>query len=155
MTGIDNLDSPLTRTRVMTRDRMRWYSEGLETAMDESGRYVVAGRNIHTDDAAASANGLPGIVADGMITTNWLYQDLTRIFGVQFWAVGSLRTKYIRPVFEDEAVTTVIQPPEVVEVEDGSRVLLMEVWSETQSGDKCTVGEARMPCSGAVENPRA
>jgi 3-hydroxybutyryl-CoA dehydratase len=153
LTGIDDLDFPLTRTRVMSRDRMRWYSEGLETAMDECGRYVVAGSNIHTDDAAAAANGLPGIVADGMITTNWLYQDLTKIFGVQFWTVGSLSTKYIRPVFEDETVTTVIQAPEVVEVEDGSRVLRMEVWSVKQSGEKCTVGEARMPCGGRVENP--
>ena len=70
---------------------------------------MLAGPNIHTDDALARANGLPGRVADGMVSTNWISTLLTDAFGGRYLEGGSLRTRYVRPIFEDERIEVVVR----------------------------------------------
>jgi len=125
---------------IMTRERMRWYCDALETAASQSGEFIVAEPTIHTDDEYARENGLPGIVADGMISTNYISSLLYRSFGVPYLAGGELVTKFIRPVYEDE----VLQAHAVVTGADAQRVQL-EVWVETADGHKVTVGTASVP----------
>ena len=128
--------------RTMTAERMRWYANAIETSL--AGYSVTAAPNIHTDDLIARANGLPGRVADGMVTTNWLSSILVETFGDAYLRGGSLRTRYRRPITEDAAVDTVVRVRGVEEQPDG-RELMLDVWCETSDGGHCTVGEASVP----------
>lgn len=125
--------------RTMTAERMRWYADALDTSL--AGRTVQAAPNIHTDDDVARANGLPGRVADGMITTNWLSNMLVDTFGAAYVHTGSLRTRYRRPIVEDMAIEAVVLVRDVEESR-GGRTLVADVWCETEDGERCTVGQA-------------
>lgn len=132
--------------RMMTRERMRWYCDALETATDADGEFKIAAPTIHTDDDFARLQGLPGIIADGMISTNWISGLLVKHFGMDYVARGELRTKFIRPVYEDEVIDTFAKVKAIEPGEQGRRVVL-EVWCSTASGELCTVGEAQVPIS--------
>jgi acyl dehydratase len=123
----------------MTAERMRWYADALETSL--TGRTVQAAPNIHTDDDVARANGLPGRVADGMITTNWLSNMLIDTFGDAYVRTGSLQTRYRRPITEDMAVEAVVRVRGIEESRNG-RTLVADVWCETDDGERRTVGQA-------------
>ena len=129
-------------TRHMTAERMRWYCEGIDTALVANGVPQLVGSNIHTDDDVARRSGLAGRVADGMISTNWLSSMLTASFGHGFLEGGALRTKYIVPIFEDDLITAcgVITD---IEVDGDRRTAVLDVWCEKADGTRCTVGHAR------------
>lgn len=86
--------------RIMSLERMRWYCDALETAADADGTFKIAEPTIHTDEEYARSQGLPGIISDGMITTNWISGLLARTYGLGYVARGSLRTKFIRPCLQ-------------------------------------------------------
>jgi acyl dehydratase len=131
----------------MTAERMRWHCEALDTAVSGGERPVPAGANIHTDDEIARSSGLPGRVADGMISTNWLSSMLIQTFGDGYLWGGSLRTRYTKPVFVDDVIRAVIRVAALDSDEDGRAVARLDVWCENQHGDVCTTGEAvvRLP----------
>jgi 3-hydroxybutyryl-CoA dehydratase len=98
--------------RSMTAERMRWYSDALETlswtgAPPEA--LILAGPNVHTDDDIARDNGLRARVADGMVSTNWISTVLTDAFAELYLEGGSLRTRYLRPIFEDDNIEVVLR----------------------------------------------
>jgi 3-hydroxybutyryl-CoA dehydratase len=95
--------------RTMTAERMRWYSDALMTVTAGATEPLAAGLNIHTDDAIAQANGLRGRVADGMISTNWISTFLADAFGENYLEGGSLRTRYVRPIYEDDRIEVVVR----------------------------------------------
>jgi 3-hydroxybutyryl-CoA dehydratase len=128
--------------RTMTAERMRWYCEGLDTAKSETSHPVSAGTNIHTDDTYARAHGLPGRVADGMITTNWLSALLVETFGDAFLRGGSLRTKFIRPVLENDQIEAIVTVTHVDGDATGGSIVHMEVRCQNDRGEPCTVGTA-------------
>jgi acyl dehydratase len=130
----------------MTAERMRWYSEGLHTAVSTSGRVVAAAVNIHTDDEFARSRGLPGRLADGMISTNWLSALLVDAFGDGFLRGGALQTKFIRPIYENERVFAIVTVTSVDRDGDGA-IVRTEVRCETDGGELCTIGtaSARLP----------
>jgi len=140
---IDVGDALSEPTRIMTRERMRWYCDALETAAAATGEFVIAGPTIHSDDEFARANGLPGIIADGMISTNWISGMLYRAFGEQYLASGELQTKFIRPVYEDERIETHGRVVSRELTDQGARYVL-DVWCQTSNEEKCTVGQARV-----------
>ena len=131
------------RTRTMTAERMRWYCDGMESAL--AGHLVTAGPNIHTDDEVARANGLAGRVADGMISTNWLSGVLLESFGDAYLRHGTLRTRYLRPVFVDTPLTAVVRVDELRPAPGGGRLLVAAVWCETPDGERATEGQATVP----------
>ena len=88
----------------MTRERMRWYVDIQETVQQDTGRIVTQPPTIHDDDAYAKKQGLPGIIADGMVSTNWILGLLVDVFGPEAASKGRLRTKYIAPIYEDQVV---------------------------------------------------
>src|SRR4029453_17073341 len=90
--------------RLMTRERMRWYVDIQETVQADTGRIVTQPPTIHDDEAYAKKQGLPGIISDGMISTNWILGLLFDVFGRTVAGKGRLRTKYIAPIFEDQIV---------------------------------------------------
>lgn len=148
--GADKVGLVLTAaSRTMTRERMRWYCDALETASDGDGRFKVAGPTIHNDDDFARTQGLSGIIADGMISTNWISQLLLRTYGMRYLAGGELRTRFVRPIFEDEVIETRAEVVDIIEDEDGAR-LSVEVRCVTDRGETCTVGTATVPLDDAT-----
>ena len=134
--------------RTMTAERMRWYSDALETVTRGATAPVLAGPNIHTDDALARANGLPGRVADGMLSTNWISTLLTEAFGERYLEGGSLRTRYVRPIFEDERIEVVVRITDRRTGADGSEHLVAEVACVKPDGEIATAGEATVAVAG-------
>ena len=134
--------------RTMTAERMRWHCEALDTAVAATGHPVAAGANIHTDDGIARASGLPGRVADGMISTNWLSSMLIQRFDEAYLRGGRLRTRYTKPVFVDDVITAVLRVAAVEPATDGGHIVRIEVWCENQRGEICTTGEATVRLPG-------
>ena len=128
--------------RLMTRERMRWYVDIQETVQQDTGRIVTQPPTIHDDDDYAKKNGLPGIIADGMISTNWILGLLVDVFGPEAIGGGRLRTKYIAPVFEDQVITAIVRVRSAVRAADGRTAYELDVWCEDPTGLKVTVGEA-------------
>jgi 3-hydroxybutyryl-CoA dehydratase len=123
--------------REMTRERMRWYVDAQPTVAADNGRIQTQEPTIHDDDDYARKQGLPGIIADGMISTNWIMGLLMDTFGEEFITKGKLRTKYIAPIYEDQVV---ISCAKVTAIEGNAYKL--EVWCEDDTAKKLTVGEA-------------
>ena len=129
--------------RRMTRERMRWYVDALPTVEANDGRVHFSVPTIHDDDEYAKGQGLPGIISDGMITTNWILDLLLRSFGTQVLEdPGALLTKFIAPVYEDMAITCVLKVEGVQLRPEGGRRLALKVWAEDGAGKPVTVGTA-------------
>jgi hypothetical protein len=128
--------------RAMNRERMRWYVDGLFTARANDGK-VHTEENIHTDDEYARSQGLPGIIADGMISTNWIYGFLIDTFGEAYLNKGSLRTKYIKTILEDQLVIAGLRVREIARSGTETRYAL-DVWCEDDKGQMLTVGAAEV-----------
>ena len=133
--------------RPMTRERMRWYVDAQPTVAADDGRIHTQPPTIHDDDDYARAQGLPGIIADGMVSTNWLLGLFFDTFGLSLARKGRLRTKYIAPIYEDQMVTAVARVSAIEETGDGL-IYRFEVWCEADTGKKLTVGEAELPANG-------
>jgi len=129
--------------RMMTRERMRWYVDIQETVQQDTGRIVTQPPTIHDDDAYAKKQGLPGIISDGMISTNWILGLLVDVFGPAAVTRGRLRTKYIAPIYEDQVVIACARIATVTS-DAGNAVYDLEVWCEDGQGKKVTVGDARV-----------
>jgi hypothetical protein len=133
----DELRAP---PRSMNRERMRWYVDGLFTARANDGK-VHTEENIHTDDEYARSQGLPGIIADGMISTNWIYGFLIDTFGDAYLNKGKLRTKYIKTILEDQLVIACLRVREIKRAGNETHYAL-DVWCEDDKGQMLTVGAA-------------
>jgi acyl dehydratase len=131
-----------SRFRSMTRERMRWYCDALDTATENDGKFYVAGPTIHNDDAFAKKQGLSAIIADGMISTNWIYGFLLDTFGPSFLKRGELSTKYVKPTFEDQKVRTCARVREASPAEGDVTRYDLDVWCEDDAGTVLTAGAA-------------
>ena len=131
---------PLTRT--MTAERMRWYSDALHTVTAGASELLLAGPNIHTDDELARANGMRGRVADGMVSTNWISSLLTDAYGDAYLRGGSLRTRYVRPIYEDERIEVVVRITERTGTGGGPDRLVADVACVKEDGEVATAGTA-------------
>lgn len=127
--------------RHMTRERMRWYVDTQPTVAADDGRIHRGGPTIHDDDAFALSQGLPGIIADGMISTNWIAGLMFDLFGADYLKGGRLQTKYIAPIFENEHVTTCARLTSLQQVDKTTRYEF-EVWCEGRESKPLTVGHA-------------
>lgn len=128
--------------RPMTRERMRRYVDSQPTVAFDDGRIHTQGPTIHDDDDYARSQGLPGIISDGMISTNWILGLLIDLFGSGVCGRCKLRTKYIAPIFEDQVVITCAKVVRVERDPKGERAYALDVWCEDDTGKKLTVGDA-------------
>jgi acyl dehydratase len=79
-------------------------------------------------------------MADGMISTNWIMGLLIDHFGDVVARKGALRTKYIKPIYENDAIVSCAK---VTAVDQSFGVAYkLAVWCENGQGEKVTVGEA-------------
>jgi 3-hydroxybutyryl-CoA dehydratase len=128
--------------RTMTAQRMRWYADALELVSVAGTEPIIAPLNIHTDDDLARDNGLPARVADGMVSTNWISSLLAGTFGDAYLEGGSLRTRYVRPIFEDDRIEVVVRVTGREAAEDGSERLVLDVACLGSEGQVVTGGTA-------------
>ncbi len=133
--------------RPMTRERMRWYVDAQATVAADNGRIATQDPTIHDDDDYARKQGLPGIIADGMISTNWIMNLLLDEFGEAFARKGSLRTKYIAPIYENQIVISCARVTSIEPAPGGEAAYQLEVWCEDDTRKKLTVGEATVYAS--------
>ena len=129
--------------RAMTRERMRWYVDAQATAVANDGKPRFGGPTIHDDDAYAQSQGLPGIIADGMVSTNWILALLIETFGPAAVRQSRLRTKYVSPVYEDDVLTSHAEITALSGSKGVSHVTL-KVWCDDAKGRVVTVGEAKV-----------
>ncbi len=127
--------------RQMTRERMRRYVDVQDTVAYDDGRIHAQPPTIHDDDEYAKSQGLPGIIADGMVSTNWILSLLLDVFGQDVTRKGKLRTKYILPIYEDQTVISFAEVKSVERTSDDETTYFMDVWCEAD-GKKVTVGES-------------
>lgn len=132
--------------RVMTAERIQWYDSAmLSAAKGDLARVTV---NIHTDDDYAREQGLPALIADGMMSTNWCSEMLIERFGMDYVEHGELRTKFIKPIFLGVTVSVRGKVTAVVPQESGAVVYALDVWCEDENGVKLTVGDAKVEVRG-------
>jgi len=128
--------------RVVTAERIQWYDSAmLSAAKGELARVTV---NIHTDDDYAKEQGLPAIIADGMMSTNWCSEMLIEHFGMDYVEHGELRTKFIKPVFLGVTVSVRGKVTSAVPQQNGAVVYALDIWCEDENGVKLTVGDAEV-----------
>lgn len=128
--------------RVMTAERIEWYDSAmLSAAKGELTRVTV---NIHTDEDYAKSEGLPAIIADGMISTNWCSEMLVEHFGMDYVERGELRTRFIKPTFLGVTVNVRGRVTSAERQGSGAIVYRLDVWCEDQTGLKLTVGDAKV-----------
>jgi hypothetical protein len=86
-----------------------------------------------------------------MVSTNWISTLLADTFGEQYLEGGSLRTRYVRPIFEDERIEVVVKITDRTSRPEGGEVLLAEVACMKADGEVATAGAAtvRVPSSGS------
>lgn len=131
-----------TEPRRMTPERIRWYCDAQETAVEYDGRVHVAAPNIHNDEAFAKSQGLPRIIGFGMSSMSWMYGTLLDHFGERYLERGALAAKFIRPVFEDQIITTCYRETAQRAAADGAPARELEIWCEDETGQTLTVGTA-------------
>lgn len=128
--------------RQMTRERMRWYIDTHATVEADDGRIHQGPPTIHDDDEFARSQGLPGIIADGMVSTNWIMGLLLDTFGQDFARKGRLRTKYVKPIYENQTVVSCATITQIERTPAGTNVYHLDVWCESEAKEVLTVGEA-------------
>jgi acyl dehydratase len=126
----------------MNAERMRWYSDALETVALRSAEPILAKPNIHTHDGLARANGLPARVADGMVSTNWISSLLTEFYGMNYLEGGSLRTRYVRPIYVDDRIEVVVRVTARQLAPEGHEQLVAEVTCVKGDREVATAGIA-------------
>lgn len=128
--------------RVMTEDRLRWYSISMRSSAH--GETRPPGLNIHTSEDYAKGQGLPGAIADGMILTNWCQSMLIQYFGIDYIERGELRTKYIKPTFVGDTVFVRGRVLSAQRRDGDATVYGLDIWCENQDGVKITDGDAKI-----------
>ena len=126
--------------RMITAERIEWYDSAMLSAA--SGELAQVGSNIHTDDAYAKSQGLPGVIADGMIMANWCSSMLVERFGMDYLERGELRTKFIKPVLLGATVFVRGRVLALERGDDGGTVCELDVWCEDEHGTKVVDGDA-------------
>jgi 3-hydroxybutyryl-CoA dehydratase len=128
--------------RMVTAERIEWYDSAMLSAA--KGELAQVGDNIHTDDAFARNQGLPGTIADGMISTNWCSSMMIAHFGMDYVERGELRTEFIKPIFIGATVSVKARILAAEKRQNGDTEYRLDVWSEIEDGTKIVDGDARV-----------
>ena len=129
-------------TRLMTPERIEWYDSAMLSAA--KGELTQVTVNIHTDEDYAKSEGLPAIIADGMISTNWCSEMMVEHFGLDYIERGELRTRFIKPTFLGVTVSVRGRVTAAEAQPGGAVVYKLDVWCEDETGLKLTVGDAKV-----------
>lgn len=96
--------------------------------------------NIHTDEEAARKAGFRAPIAGGEQTYALMANFLLDSFGIGFLRGGRLEAALVKPVFYGDKLT---MNARIISA-DGSH-LQLEVWTESDRGERVLIGTARVP----------
>src|SRR5713101_1491958 len=98
-------------------------------------------RSIHTDEAWARQKGFRTTLAQGMMSTAYVSEMMTRFLGAGFVKGGTMSVAFIKPVYAGDRLTAhgVVKGRRR---ENGATRVVVEVWCENQHGEKTAVGTA-------------
>jgi acyl dehydratase len=98
-------------------------------------------RSIHTDEAWAHQKGFRTTLAQGMMSTAYASELMTRLLGAGFLKGGTLSMAFIKPVYAGDRLT-VHGVVKETRPEGGRTRVVVEVWCQNQHGEKTAVGTA-------------
>jgi acyl dehydratase len=98
-------------------------------------------RSIHTDESWAHQKGFRTTLAQGMMSTAFASEMMTRLLGEGFVRGGTLSMAFIKPVYAGDRLT-VRGVVKETRPEGGRTRVVVEVWCENQHGEKTAVGTA-------------
>jgi 3-hydroxybutyryl-CoA dehydratase len=98
-------------------------------------------RSIHSDEAWAREKGFRTTLAQGMMSTAYVSEMMTRLLGTGFVKGGTLSMAFIKPVYAGDRLTVHGVVKETRPEGDRTRVVV-EVWCQNQHGEKTAVGTA-------------
>jgi acyl dehydratase len=98
-------------------------------------------RSIHTDEDWARQKGFRTTLAQGMMSTAYVSEMMTRQLGAGFVKGGTISMAFIKPVYAGDRLTAhgVVKDRQH---ENGATRVVVEVWVENQHGEKTAVGHA-------------
>jgi acyl dehydratase len=98
-------------------------------------------RSIHTDPAWAHAKGFRTTLAQGMMSTAYASEMMTRFLGPGFLKGGTLSMTFLKPVYAGDRLTVRGRVQESRPEGSTARVTV-EIWIENQHGQKTAAGTA-------------
>ena len=102
---------------------------------------TVRARSIHTDEAWARAKGFRAPLAQGMMSTAYVSEMMTRFLGEGFVKGGTLSMSFLQPVYAGDRLTIHGEVKEK-RVEGTATRVIVEVWCENQEGERTAAGTA-------------
>jgi acyl dehydratase len=97
---------------------------------------------IHIDDKAATAFGLPSVIAHGMLNMAFVAQHVANWIGLNA-DLRKIRVRFGAIVKPGETVTCKGKVKEK-KTDGGRKVVLCELWAENQKGEQVITGEAEV-----------
>ena len=97
--------------------------------------------SIHTDEAWARKKGFRTTLAQGMMSTAYVSEMMTRLLGAGFIKGGTMSVAFIKPVYAGDRLT-VHGVVKEMRSESGGTHVVVDVWCENQNGEKTTAGQA-------------
>ena len=98
-------------------------------------------RSIHTDEDWARQKGFRTTLAQGMMSTAYVSEMMTRFLGAGFVKGGTMSMTFVKPVYAGDRLT-VRGVVKELRPESGGRRVVVEVWCQNQRGEKTAVGTA-------------
>ena len=102
---------------------------------------TVRAKSIHTDEAWARAKGFKAPLAQGMMSTAYVSEMMTKFLGEGFVRGGTLSMAFLQPVYAGDRLTVHGIVKETRAEGDATRVVV-EVWCENQDGERTAAGTA-------------
>jgi acyl dehydratase len=127
--GVENCDV-FGKPKKITLELMRKFSG-----------HLGGGENVHTSEKAAKEYGLPGPIAQGMMSYGYFLEIIVNAYGAKWLRGGELEAKFTRYVAPGDTISAkgILRPGETDRL--GSKIVL-DVWCENQHKEKVAVGTA-------------
>ncbi len=102
---------------------------------------MVRARSIHTDESWARAKGFRAPLAQGMMSTAYVSEMMTRFLGAGFVKGGTISMAFVKPVYAGDRLTVhgVVKDRQP---ENGDTRVTVEVWCVNQGGQTTAIGTA-------------
>jgi acyl dehydratase len=142
-----------THQSFLMDESARWSRQGKRPPGDRRGAHreppprrrwnvaEVSFQNYHTDRELARQLGFPDIVVQGMLSTCFLSELLTRRFGEGWYCGGRMMVNLVAVLWPDEPLACRAAVKELTP-EGARRRAHLEVWCEKADGTKTIVGTA-------------
>jgi len=102
---------------------------------------VVRPRSIHTDESWARAKGFRTCLAQGMMSTAYVSEMMTKLLGAGFVKGGTMSMAFIKPVYAGDRLTVHGRIKDRRD-DNGATRITVDVWCENQDGEKTAIGTA-------------